>query len=236
MTRNEILTQLREKLSRSQPIRAGLVEQRSSKLFLASDLDLGVLYHTAQFPGLNPIGGLLPFADANKVILDLAQSGLPEQRPIVAGVCGTDPFRLMEKFLDEIEAAGFCGVQNFPSIGAIDGDFRAHLENSKIGYAKELELIAIAHERGFLTMPLVFTEDDAIQMAHAGADILVIHPQIDGITTTSFAKAMLRVEAIAASARKIRKTIIPVVHVNPAQADVLAQGYPGINGVFMVLA
>jgi predicted TIM-barrel enzyme len=177
MTRNEILESLRKEIliSRSIPIEiAGSDSNHSPPV--AGQNHLTFLYNTAGFPGAGAVAGLLPSADANGALLDFVKTGLPTARPLIAGVCGSDPFRFLNKLLEEIKGAGFVGVQNFPTCGMIEGGFRQHLENSELGYAREVEMIFTAHSLDLLTMPLVFTVEDGVRMLEAGADILVLHP------------------------------------------------------------
>ena len=133
--------------------------------------------------GRGSLAGLMPYGDANAIVMEMAGEVLPVVRdmPVLAGVCGTDPFRLMPRFLDELAAAGFAGVQNFPTVGLIDGVFRQNLEETGMGYDAEVEMIRLAAERGLLTCPYVFDPGQAEQMARAGADILVPHM---GLTTS----------------------------------------------------
>jgi predicted TIM-barrel enzyme len=144
-----------------------------------------VIYNSGRFrmAGHGSLAGLMPFGDANAIVLDMAREVLPVVRktPVLAGVCGTDPMRLMDKFLGEVKATGFAGVQNFPTVGLIDGVFRANLEETQMGYGKEVEMVRLAHEMDLLTTPYVFDPRDAEQMAKAGADILVAHM---GLTTS----------------------------------------------------
>ena len=132
--------------------------------------------------GRGSLAGLMPYGDANAIVLEMAAEVLPVVRetPVLAGVCGTDPFRLMDRFLRQIEDAGFAGVQNFPTVGLIDGVFRANLEETGMSYAQEVEMIGLAAERGLLTAPYVFDVDSAEAMTRAGADVLVPHM---GLTT-----------------------------------------------------
>ena len=147
-------------------------------------MDLLILYNSGRFrmAGRGSLSGMMPYGDANQIVMDMAREVLPVVRdtPVLAGVCGTDPFRLMPNFLREVQAAGFSGVQNFPTVGLIDGAFRQSLEETGMGFDKEVEMIAPAHEMGLLTCPYVFTEDEARAMAKAGADVLIPHM---GLTT-----------------------------------------------------
>src|SRR3981081_709954 len=121
--------------------------------------------------------GLMPDGDANEIVVDMAREVLPvvKHTPVLAGVCGTDPFRLMPVFLDELRRIGFSGVQNFPTVGLMDGTYRVGLEETGMGYGLEVDMIRLAHERDFLTAPYVFNDDEATAMAEAGADVLVPH-------------------------------------------------------------
>src|SRR5262245_34868677 len=132
--------------------------------------------------GRGSLAGMMPYGDANQIVLDMAHEVLPivQKTPVLAGVCGTDPFRLMKLFLRDVKAAGFCGVQNFPTVGLIDGVFRANLEETGMSYAMEIDMIAKAHDKDMLTTPYVFSEAEAAAMAIAGADIIVCHL---GLTT-----------------------------------------------------
>ena len=132
--------------------------------------------------GRGSLAGLLPYGDANAIVVDMAREVLPvvQETPVLAGVCGTDPFRLMPVFLDELRRIGFSGVQNFPTVGLFDGTIRVGLEETGMGYGLEVDMIRLAHERDFLTAPYVFNDDEATAMAQAGADVLVPHM---GLTT-----------------------------------------------------
>ena len=147
-------------------------------------IDLIIIYNSGRFrmAGRGSLAGLLPYGDANQIVMDMAREVLPivEKTPVLAGVCGTDPFRVMKRFLLDVRDAGFSGVQNFPTVGLFDGTFRANLEETGMGYGKEVEMIAMAHELDLLTCPYVFTPEEAEQMAKAGADVLIPHM---GLTT-----------------------------------------------------
>ncbi|HWF18259.1 MAG TPA: phosphoenolpyruvate hydrolase family protein [Verrucomicrobiae bacterium] len=177
--RTTLLAGLREKISARQPIIGRHLIPQSEEG--AVPPDLFALYHTAKFPQHGLMGGLLAFGDANKIVLELAGDALAEANgaPVLAGVSAADPFRLIPIFLKEIKEAGFAGVQNFPSMGIMDGAFRSHLESSGGGYNKEIELIRLAREFDLLTAPLVFNTDEAARMTEAGADILVINAPLN---------------------------------------------------------
>src|SRR6266702_6724883 len=163
---------------------AGAGTGLSAKCAEEGGADLIIIYNSGRFrmAGRGSLAGLMPYGDANAIVLDMAREVLPivRQTPVLAGVCGTDPFRLMDCFLRELLGMGFAGVQNFPTVGLIDGMFRLNLEETGMGFSAEIEMIARAHELGLLTAPYVFDEDQAREMTRAGADLLVAHA---GLTT-----------------------------------------------------
>jgi len=156
----------------------------SAKCEEAGGIDLIVIYNSGRYrmAGRGSLAGLMPYGDANAVVMEMAGEVLPvvKNTPVLAGVCASDPFRLMDRFLDEVKATGFSGVQNFPTVGLIDGTFRANLEETGMSYALEVDMIKMAAERDMLTTPYVFSTADAEAMARAGADIIVVHL---GLTT-----------------------------------------------------
>src|SRR6267378_1195398 len=165
-------------------IGAGAGTGLSAKCAEAGGADLIIIYNSGRFrmAGRGSLAGLMPYGDANAIVMDMAREVLPvvRQTPVLAGVCGTDPFRIMKLFLREIQAAGFSGVQNFPTVGLIDGNFRQGLEETGMGFDLEVEMIREAHALGLITCPYVFNEDEARAMASAGADVLIPHM---GLTT-----------------------------------------------------
>ncbi|MGZ4551322.1 MAG: phosphoenolpyruvate hydrolase family protein [Blastococcus sp.] len=165
-------------------IGAGAGTGLSAKCAEAGGADLVIIYNSGRYrmAGRGSLAGLMPYGDANAIVMEMAGEVLPVVRntPVLAGVCGTDPFRLMDRFLDQVAAAGFAGVQNFPTVGLIDGVFRANLEETGMSYAQEVEMIRLAAERGLLTSPYVFDVESAEAMTRAGADVLVPHM---GLTT-----------------------------------------------------
>src|SRR6476659_3025618 len=178
IARAEILRRLQGQRAARQPIvGCGAGTGISAKLAEAGGADLIVIYNSGRYrmAGRGSLAGMMPFGDANGIVVDMAREVLPVvgHTPVLAGVCGTDPFRQMDVFLDEILRLGFSGVQNFPTVGLIDGRFRAGLEETGMGYAREVEMIAKAHERDLLTTPYVFDPAEAVAMARAGADVLV---------------------------------------------------------------
>jgi predicted TIM-barrel enzyme len=173
--------------------------------------------------GHGSLAGLMPFGDANAIVMEMANEVLPvvKKTPVLAGVCGTDPMRLMPRFLDEVKAAGFAGVQNFPTVGLIDGVFRANLEETNMGYGKEVEMIRLAHGMDLLTTPYVFGAEDAAKMTDAGADILVAHMglttsgSIGARTAKTLDQCVPLIEEIVKTARGIRKDVIVLCHGGP---------------------
>jgi len=185
MNRADALVRLRAQVKAGQPIiGAGAGTGLSAKCAEAGGGDLIIIYNSGRFRmgGRGSLAGLLPYGDANAIVIDMAREVLPVVRetPVLAGVCGTDPFRLMPVFLEEIRRIGFSGVQNFPTVGLIDGTFRANLEETGMGFGLEVDMIRAAHEQDLLTAPYVFDPDQATDMARAGADVLVPHM---GLTT-----------------------------------------------------
>jgi predicted TIM-barrel enzyme len=163
---------------------AGAGTGLSAKCAEAGGADLIIIYNSGRFrmAGRGSLAGLMPYGDANAIVVEMAREVLPIVRrtPVLAGVCGTDPFRLMDYFLRDLRAMGFAGVQNFPTVGLIDGMFRQNLEETGMGFSLEIDMIAGAHDLGMLTAPYVFDETEAREMARAGADLLVAHA---GLTT-----------------------------------------------------
>jgi predicted TIM-barrel enzyme len=204
MNRDEALRRLRDQVDAGRPIiGAGAGTGLSAKCAEAGGADLIIIYNSGRYrmAGRGSLAGMLPYGDANAIVLDMAREVLPvaTSTPVLAGVCGTDPFRLMPVFLQEIERIGFSGVQNFPTVGLIDGTFRQNLEETGMGYGLEVEMIGHASERGLLTSPYAFDADQAGAMAGAGADVLVAHM---GLTTGG---------AIGAGTAKTLDDCIPLI-------------------------
>jgi predicted TIM-barrel enzyme len=202
--REESLRRLRAQVeARSPIIGAGAGTGLSAKLAEAGGADLIIIYNSGRYRmgGRGSLAGLMPFGDANEIVVDMAREVLPVVRgtPVLAGVCGTDPFRLMDVFLDELARIGFSGVQNFPTVGLMDGTYRVGLEETGMGYGLEVDLIRLARERNLLTAPYVFDPEQAADMARAGADVLVPHM---GLTTGG---------AIGASTAKTLEECVPLI-------------------------
>src|SRR5213595_2394934 len=183
--RAALLKKFHEMAARGAPIvGAGAGTGLSAKCAEAGGTDLIVIYNSGRYRmgGRGSLAGLMPYGDANAIVVDMAREVLPVVRtiPVLAGVCGTDPFRLMPVFLDELKRMGFSGVQNFPTVGLFDGTIRVGLEETGMGFGLEVDMIRLAHERDFLTAPYVFDDGEATAMAEAGADVLVPHM---GLTT-----------------------------------------------------
>ncbi|MGI9373575.1 MAG: phosphoenolpyruvate hydrolase family protein [Hyphomicrobiales bacterium] len=185
IAREDILKRLNGMKDRGEPIvGGGAGTGLSAKCEEAGGIDLIVIYNSGRYrmAGRGSLAGLMPYGDANQIVVEMAAEVLPviEHTPVLAGVNGTDPFRIMDIFLDELKRIGFSGVQNFPTVGLIDGLFRSNLEETGMSYALEVDMIAKAHEKDMLTTPYVFCAEDATAMAKAGGDIIVCHL---GLTT-----------------------------------------------------
>src|SRR6187402_1552657 len=183
--REEILARLRAKVAAGQPIVGGGAGTGiSAKMSEAGGIDLLVIYNSGRFrmAGRGSLSGMMPYGDANAIVLEMAREVIPvvSDTPVLAGVCGTDPFRMMKRFLKEIDAAGFSGVQNFPTVGLFDGTFRQGLEETGMGYGLEVDMIRQAREMNLLTTPYCFNPEESTAMAQAGADIIIAHM---GLTT-----------------------------------------------------
>ena len=247
ITRAEALKDLRAQISAGRPIvGCGAGTGLSAKCAEAGAADLIIIYNSGRYrmAGRGSLAGLLPYGDANGIVVEMAAEVLPvvKRTPVLAGVCGTDPFRLMPVFLKQVKEMGFTGVQNFPTVGLFDGNFRANLEATGMGYDKEVEMIRLAHEMDLLTTPYAFTPEEAAAMARAGCDMLVAHV---GLTTggsvgagvaLTLDQAMDRVMAIADAGRKVRSNLIVICHGGPFDepeaVGAALKRMPGIAGFF----
>jgi predicted TIM-barrel enzyme len=206
-------------------IGAGAGTGLSAKCEEAGGIDLIVIYNSGRYrmAGRGSLAGLLAYGDANQIVVDMASEVLPvvKHTPVLAGVNGTDPFRKMDVFLDELKRIGFSGVQNFPTVGLIDGTFRANLEETGMSYGLEIDMIATAHRKDMLTSPYVFNADEAAAMAQAGADIIVCHlglttgGSIGAETALKLADCPALVEAWSEAALKVNPEVIVLVHGGP---------------------
>jgi len=246
-SRTSILNRFRQKIAERRPIIGGGAGTGiSAKFEEAGGIDLIVIYNSGRFrmAGHGSLCGLLPFGDANAIVMEMAAEVLPvvKRTPVLAGVCGTDPMRRMERFLAEVKAAGFAGVQNFPTVGLFDGTFRANLEETGLGYDREVEMIRLAREMDLLTTPYVFTPDESVRMAKAGADILVAHMglttsgSIGAATAKTLDQCVPLVDAMAAAARKVRGDVIVLCHggpiAEPDDAAFMLKHCPAIDGFY----
>ncbi len=247
LTREEVLTRLREQVASDKIILgAGAGTGISAKSGEAGGVDLIIIYNSGRYrmAGRGSLAGLLSYGDANQIVVEMGSEVLPvvKHTPVLAGVCGTDPFRIMEVFLKQLKEQGFVGVQNFPTVGLIDGVFRANLEETGMGYDLEIDMIRKAHELDMLTTPYVFDEEQAKKMAEAGADILVAHM---GLTTkgTIGAKTALtlddcvkKVQAICDAGKSVNPNIMVICHggpiAEPEDAQYVIERTTGVDGFF----
>jgi predicted TIM-barrel enzyme len=227
--RSALVEKFRAMVDRGEPIvGGGAGTGLSAKCQEAGGIDLIVIYNSGRYrmAGRGSLAGLLAYGDANQIVVEMAAEVLPvvKHTPVLAGVNGTDPFRQMDVFLDQIKAMGFAGVQNFPTVGIIDGTFRANLEETGMSYGLEVDMIATAHAKDMLTTPYVFNTDEATAMAKAGADIIVCHlglttgGSIGAGTALKLADCPALVEAWAEAALKVRRDVIVLVHGGPVSS------------------
>jgi predicted TIM-barrel enzyme len=246
-TREQCLERLRAQVAAGKPIiGGGAGTGLSAKCAEAGGIDLIIIYNSGRFrmAGRGSLSGMMPYGDANQIVMDMAREVLPVVRktPVLAGVCGTDPFRVMKLFLREVQAAGFSGVQNFPTVGLIDGTFRQGLEETDMGFGLEVDLIRQANQLGLLTCPYVFNEDEARAMARAGADVLIPHM---GLTTKgnigaqsalTLEEAARRVQALHDAAKKVKPDLLVLCHggpiAEPEDALHILQHTRGVVGFF----
>lgn len=245
--RQNILKKLRRKITDGKPvIGGGAGTGISAKLEEAGGIDLIVIYNSGRFrmAGRGSLAGMMPYGDANGIVMEMAAEVLPVARntPVLAGVCGTDPFRIMSLFLKQIRDAGFSGVQNFPTVGLIDGTFRAGLEETGMGYGLEVDMIREAHALDLLTTPYAFNPDEAAAMAEAGADILIPHMglttkgAIGAETAVTLDEAVERVQAMHDAAKRVNPEIIVLCHggpiAEPADAQYILDRTEGVVGFY----
>ena len=227
--RSALLEKFKAMVARGEPIvGGGAGTGLSAKCQEAGGIDLIVIYNSGRYrmAGRGSLAGLLAYGDANQIVVEMASEVLPvvKRTPVLAGVNGTDPFRLMDVFLDQLKAMGFAGVQNFPTIGIIDGTFRANLEETGMSYGLEVDMIATARAKDMLTTPYVFSTAEAAAMANAGADIIVCHlglttgGSIGAGTALKLADCPALVDAWAEAALKVRRDVIVLVHGGPVSS------------------
>ncbi|MBY5164157.1 phosphoenolpyruvate hydrolase family protein [Salsipaludibacter albus] len=246
-TRTELLDRFRAKVDAGRPIIGGGAGTGiSAKWEEAGGIDLVVIYNSGRFrmAGAGSLAGLLAYGNANDIVVDMADEVLSAvtDTPVLAGVNGTDPFLDTERFLDQLRDLGFAGVQNFPTVGLIDGTFRANLEETGMGYDKEVEVIRAARDADLLTTPYVFSADDAATMTEAGADIVVCHlglttgGSIGAETALTLEDCVPMVDAWTAAAREVRDDVLVLVHGGPVSmpddAAFVLREATGLNGFY----
>ncbi len=246
-TRQEMITRLKAVAATGKPIvGCGAGTGISAKMAEAGGCDLIIIYNSGRYrmAGRGSLAGLMAYGDANAIVVEMAAEVLPvvKNTPVLAGVNGTDPFRLFPVFIKQLKEIGFSGVQNFPTVGLIDGNFRANLEGTGMGYDKEIEMISVANKLDLFTSPYVFDPDQAKAMAEAGADQLVAHV---GLTTAgsigaavalTLEEAVDRVLKMAEGGRRVRKDILVIAHGGPFdEPETVGKALkmmPGIQGFF----
>ena len=227
--RTALVEKFKAMVTRGEPIiGGGAGTGLSAKCQEAGGIDMIVIYNSGRYrmAGRGSLAGLLAYGDANQIVIEMAAEVLPvvKRTPVLAGVNGTDPFRLMDVFLDQLKAMGFAGVQNFPTVGIIDGTFRANLEETGMSYGLEVDMIATAHAKDMLTTPYVFSTDEAAAMTKAGADIIVCHlglttgGSIGAGTALKLADCPALVDAWAEAALKVRRDVIVLAHGGPVSS------------------
>ena len=246
-TRQEILSRLRSLIDQGKPVVGGGAGTGiSAKFEEAGGIDLIVIYNSGRYrmAGRGSLSGMMPYGDANAIVMDMASEVLTivERTPVLAGVCASDPFRQMSWFLRQVQDIGFAGVQNFPTVGLIDGNYRANLEETGMGYDTEVELIRLAHEMDLLTTPYAFNPTEAEQMAAAGADIVVAHMglttkgSIGAHTAKTLDDSVREVQAIADAARGVRDDVIVLCHGGPIampdDAEYVLQRTQNVHGFY----
>ena len=246
-TRSEVLRRLRNQIESGVPIiGAGAGTGISAKFEEVGGVDLIIIYNSGRFrmAGRGSLSGMMPYGDANAIVMDMAGEVLTivEDTPVLAGVCGTDPFRRMDIFLQQVKSIGFAGVQNFPTVGLIDGLFRQNLEETGMGYGPEVEMIRTAHQMDLLTTPYAFKPEEAEQMADAGADIVVAHMglttkgSVGATTAYTLEESVAQVQAICDAARGVNADVIVLCHGGPISmpedAEYVLQRTQGVNGFY----
>ncbi|EOY8496205.1 TPA: phosphoenolpyruvate hydrolase family protein [Providencia stuartii] len=245
--RESLLKKFKEMIARGEPIiGGGAGTGLSAKCEEAGGIDLIVIYNSGRYrmAGRGSLAGLLAYGNANEIVMDMAKEVLPvvKHTPVLAGVNGTDPFCQFGHFLDEIKAKGFAGVQNFPTVGLIDGNFRANLEETGMGYGLEVDMIRLAHEKGLLTTPYVFSREDAIAMTEAGADIIVPHMglttggNIGAETALTLKDCVPLINDWAKAAKSVRDDVIVLCHggpiATPEDAEYILANCPDCHGFY----
>tara|TARA_B100001123_G_scaffold302337_1_gene337461 strand:+ start:1337 stop:2179 length:843 start_codon:yes stop_codon:yes gene_type:complete len=246
-SRDAILDRMRAKLAAGKPIvGGGAGTGLSAKMSEAGGVDLLVIYNSGRFRmgGRGSLSGMMPYGDANAIVMDMAREVIPvvTHTPVLAGICGTDPFRVMKLFLRQVDQAGFSGVQNFPTVGLIDGRFRQNLEETGMGFGPEVDMIRTAHQMGLLTTPYCFDCDQAAALATAGADILIPHMglttkgTIGAETALTLEEAVGLVQEMHDAAKRINPDILVLCHggpiAEPEDAQYILDQTEGISGFY----
>jgi predicted TIM-barrel enzyme len=247
LDRDAILERFRAMIRRGEPIIGGGAGTGiSAKSEEAGGVDLIIIYNSGRYrmAGRGSLAGLLAYGNANDIVLEMGQEVLPVVRrtPVIAGVNGTDPFVRMEQFLQQLKSAGFSGVQNFPTVGLIDGVFRQNLEETGMSFAQEVDMVGLAHRFGLLTTPYVFSTDDARAMTAAGADIIVCHMglttggAIGARTGKTLPECVDAIDELAAAARAVRSDVIVLCHggpiSNPEDAGYILERCREVHGFY----
>ncbi|MEC0330144.1 phosphoenolpyruvate hydrolase family protein [Paenibacillus macerans] len=247
MTRSEILAKFKAEVAGGKILLGvGAGTGITAKSSEAGGADMLIIYNSGRYrmAGRGSLAGLLAYGDANAIVVEMASEVLPVVKniPVLAGVCGTDPFRVMDIYLKQLKDMGFNGVQNFPTVGLIDGVFRQNLEETDMGYDLEVEMIRKAHQLDMLTCPYVFDPDQAKAMAEAGADILVAHMglttkgTIGAKTALTLDDCVVKIKNIIAAGRAVRPDIMVICHggpiAEPTDAAYIMQNIPDIDGFF----
>jgi predicted TIM-barrel enzyme len=245
--RKALLEKFRGMIARKEPIvGGGAGTGLSAKCEEAGGIDLIIIYNSGRYrlAGRGSLAGVLAYGNANEIVKEMAREVLPvvKKTPVLAGVNGTDPFCLFDHFLDELKSMGFSGIQNFPTVGLIDGLFRKNLEETGMGYGLEVDLIAKARDKDLLTTPYIFNPDEAAAMAKAGADVIVAHMglttggSIGAGTALKLEDCPKLIDACAEAARKVRKDVILLCHggpiSSPEDAAYILKTVPGIHGFY----
>ena len=246
-SRQESLARLRQRIDAGVPIIGGGAGTGiSAKFEEVGGIDLIVIYNSGRYrmAGRGSLAGLMPYGDANAIVMEMAGEVLPvvSDTPVLAGVCASDPFRLMNRFLEDVRRAGFSGVQNFPTVGLIDGTFRENLEETGMGYDKEVELVRLARQQELLTTPYVFDVPQTEAMVDAGADVIVAHMglttqgTIGARTARTLDDSVRDVQAIADAARSVRSDVIVLCHggpiAMPEDAQYVLSRTRGVHGFY----
>ena len=246
-TRKQILERLQKSIDDRIPIIGGGAGTGiSAKFEEAGGVDLMVIYNSGRFrmAGRGSLAGCMPYGDANAIVMEMANEVLPvvKNTPVLAGVCGTDPFRLMDKFLQQVKDVGFSGVQNFPTVGLFDGQIRLNLEETGMGYGLEVDMIGMAHELDLFTTPYAFNADEGKAMAGAGADVVVAHlglttkGSIGATTAVTLEQAPAKVQEIVDAAKGVNPNIFCLCHGGPISmpedAEYVLKNTEGVHGFY----